>query len=697
MKANLFPIVCLFPALLGAFQSLSAQDLPYSSGSTGADGPLTPPVFMLHRDDFAHAFDETRNRTVVFGGYGRGEAGVQTDGNKPETWTFDGTRWALQTTATFVPARTKAAMVFDPVRNECVMFGGTRADGLILNETWTWNGTDWTKKTPATSPEARTSVKMTWDSQNNRVLLFGGHHPTGNVNYRDTWTWNGTTWTKLTPTASPHDGGGVSYYYHDHDALVWDSLNNRAVLTNVAFQKTWTFNGTTWTLMSSIIHPVVGSSPRMVYDPVRNEVVLGPGASQNQTWTYKNDEWTLRSPATVPQHRSSYGLVWNSSLQKVVMFNGYNGSLIATNTWAWGGTNWAFLQGNTFQFDMTGRASGIWNFTNIDIPLGMTLTFRKNAQNSPVTWLATQNVSINGNIFLDGLDGPPNDFSGAVAGSGPGGFDGGLGAIRFDVSGSYIGAGGQGPGGGAGGTTAGQQGGHGQYNGSYGNTLIQPLIGGSGGGGGASSESGNGGNGGGGGGAIMIASSRDITIEGGIFARGGFISHGGGSYGGGGSGGAIKLVADRVGGTGIADANGRQGGGAGRVRVEGFYRPFASEVTPIPSATSPTLAPALANTPLLMIANVAGAAVVQPPGGSLTSPDVVFSNTGAVAVQVVGTNIPVGTPVKLRLTTPTGVILLPSTGGTPVTLDATGNAVFNTIIPRGQGTLQALAEFNATP
>ena len=195
----------------------------------------------------------------------------------------------------------------------------------------------------------------------------------------------------------------------------------------------------------------------------------------------------------------------------------------------------------------------------------------------------------------------------------------------------------------------------------------------------------------------MIASSKDININGGIYARGGNVAYGGGSYGGGGSGGAIKLVADRVSGTGIADANGSQGGGAGRVRLEGFYRPFASEVTPVPSATSPTLAPALANTPTLMIVNVAGSVVAQPPSGALTSPDVVFTNAGAVSIQVAGTNIPAGTAVKLRLVTTTGVINLPPTGGAQVTLDGTGNAVFNTVVPRGQGTLQALAEFTVTP
>ena len=696
MKTNLSRIFWMLPAALGAVPSLQAQDLPYVSGSTGADGPLAPPTFMLNRDGFASAYDATRNRIVVFGGYGRGETGVQSDGFKPETWTFDGTRWALQATATFVSGRDGAVMVFDPVRNECVMFGGNRADGLILNETWTWNGTDWTKKAPAASPEVRKWSKMVWDTQNNRVLLFGGYNPNGNLIYKDTWTWNGTTWTKLTPTLNPGDGAG-NYNYNDYDAMAWDSTTNRAILCNPPMQRTWTFDGTTWTYVPSIVHPNHGQHSRMVYDPVRQEVVLGPGSSFNQTWTYKNGEWTLRSPANVPQHRYNYGFVWHSGLQKAVMFNGYNGSLLATDTWAWGGTDWGLVLGNSYVFDMSARASGIWNFTNIDLPLGLTMTFRKNAQNSTVTWLATENVNISGNIILDGGNAPASDLSGAVAKGGPGGFDGGLGGVRFDVSGSYLGLAGQGPGGGAPGDTAGEQGGHGQYNGTYGNTLIQPLIGGSGGGGGASSASGNGGNGGAGGGAIMIASSKDININGSIYARGGNIAYGGGSYGGGGSGGAIKLVADRVSGTGIADANGSQGGGAGRVRLEGFYRPFASEVTPVPSATSPTLAPALANTPTLMIVNVAGSVVAQPPSGALTSPDVVFTNAGAVSIQVAGTNIPAGTAVKLRLVTTTGVINLPPTGGAQVTLDGTGNAVFNTVVPRGQGTLQALAEFTVPP
>lgn len=697
MKQTKICAMRMLPLIMGASFPVSAQDLPYSSGSTGADGAFVVPRQLPHREGFASAYDTARNEVVVFGGYGRGEAEVQVDGIKTETWVFNGTAWTQRSPATFVSARENASMVYDSVRQECVMFGGRRADGVYLNETWVWNGTNWTRKTPATSPSARWHHEMVWDSQNNRVLLFGGRSEAPATDHKDTWAWNGTTWAQLAVTAPPGDASG-NYSYETYDAMAWDSTANKAVLFNPVLARTWTFDGTTWTYVPSGQVPASGQEPRMVYDPVRQEVVLGPGSSSNTTWTYKAGEWSQKSPATQPPHRYAYGLVWHGGQQKVLMFNGYSGPQAATNTYSWNGTDWQFVVGNSYIFSMAGRASGVWNYTSIEIPLGVSVFFTRNVQNSPVTWLATENVTVSGRVYLNGQDGPPNDLSGSVAQAGPGGFDGGQGAVRWDVSGSYAARAGQGPGGGAPGVTASQQGVSATYAGTYGNTMIQPLLGGSGGGGGASSISANGGNGGAGGGAIEIRSSKDILISGSIYANGGAASHGGATYGGGGSGGAIKLVADRISGTGRAEAKGGYpNNNLGRIRLEAFYRPFATQSSPVPSATAPTSAPALAGAPRLWIENVAGAAVGPTPTGSLATPDVVFTNAGSVTIQVKAENVPSGTPVKLRLTTTTGVITLPETGAAAVTLNGTGNAVFTTVVPRGQGTVQAFAEFNITP
>jgi hypothetical protein len=429
----------------------------------------------------------------------------------------------------------------------------------------------------------------------------------------------------------------------------------------------------------------------MIYDPVRQETVLGPGASRNETWVYKNNQWSMRTPATSPVGRYAYGFIWHNVLSKAVMINGYNGNLTANAVESWDGTNWQTLNGKYYVFDMSARPSGIWNFTSVFIPAGLEITFKKNAQNTPVTWLATQNVIINGTVFVDGKSLPQGfqDFSGRVAEGGPGGFDGGLPGTSFRVAGSYNGQAGQGPGGGRGGASPAEHGTNAVFNGKYGNLELLPLIGGSGGGGGASTESGDGGYGGGGGGAILIASSLDIVINGAIYARGagGVYSSGYTSYGGQGSGGAVKLVADRVNGDGGVNAD-----PGGRVRVEAFFRKLVPRISPAPSYTAPINRPALVDVPALMIENVAGTALSQPPSGLLSSPDVVFSTSGSISVLIRAANLPAGTNVQLRMTTSNGVIVLPPADGEPVTLNAAGTALFNTTVPSGRGTLQAMAE-----
>jgi len=46
--------------------------------------------------------------------------------------------------------------------------------------------------------------------------------------------------------------------------------------------------------------------------------------------------------------------------------------------------------------------SGVFNFTTVNIPAGVTITFRRNSRNTPVTILASGNVTIAGTIDVSG-------------------------------------------------------------------------------------------------------------------------------------------------------------------------------------------------------------------------------------------------------------------------------------------------------
>ncbi len=63
-------------------------------------------------------------------------------------------------------------MAYDASSATIVLFGGFHI--AELGDTWSWNGTTWSKLAPATSPTARNSASMAFDASTSTALLFGG-------------------------------------------------------------------------------------------------------------------------------------------------------------------------------------------------------------------------------------------------------------------------------------------------------------------------------------------------------------------------------------------------------------------------------------------------------------------------------------------------------------------------------------------
>lgn len=330
--------------------------------------------------------------------------------------------------------------------------------------------------------------------------------------------------------------------------------------------------------------------------------------------------------------------------------------------------------------------NGVFNYTTVNIPIGVTVTYKKNTQNTPVTILATGDVTVNGSIDVSGSTG---NFIIPGAG-GPGGFDGGQGGAAYSV-----GKRGEGPGGGSGGaprtdqTYSSGNGGGGGFaaNGNvgaaggnygsaggaagsaYGNERVLPVIGGSGGGGAGGTTTYVGGAGGGGGGAIVIASSGTITVNGGIYANGGggASPSSGQTYysgGGGGSGGGIRLIANTIAGNGALSASSGAGGNTnhpwgsgvgggagsvGRIRIEYSNTLRTTASTPTMSIGYP-YAVVPPNMPILAITSIGGMDVPTVPKGAYGSPDVMlpFNTNNPITVIVTGTNIPAGQTVTVK-------------------------------------------------
>jgi hypothetical protein len=329
--------------------------------------------------------------------------------------------------------------------------------------------------------------------------------------------------------------------------------------------------------------------------------------------------------------------------------------------------------------------SGVFNFTTVTIGPSSIVKLTRNATNTPVTILATGNVTLAGFIDIAGAFGGVVRFNSTVIGGnggsgGPGGFDGGSGAAALvaTIGGAGLGAGGGtgsngqsgGGAGGAGHLVAGAAGagtGAGAGGAAYGTPLLLPLVGGSGGGGGGAVATNSGGGGGGGGGALLIASSGTISLTGQIQAQGGNGASATGpgvTAGGGGSGGAVRLIASTITGTtGLVNVAGGRGGAgtavggngsAGRVRIEAFTNSVAVNVGTSTLGVLSSGAPSsvtLPNAPSLRITAVGGVPSPAAPSGSFTIADVVLPSTTSnpVTVSLAAANIPVGTTVTVTV------------------------------------------------
>jgi hypothetical protein len=103
--------------------------------------------------------------------------------------------WVQQSPPTQPVATWDSTMVYDSARGVTLLFGGSYVAGgnyYQTNQTWSWNGSTWSLLSPATSPPARAGAFMAFDSVTNTVVLFGGRDAVWNP-LNDTWIWNGST------------------------------------------------------------------------------------------------------------------------------------------------------------------------------------------------------------------------------------------------------------------------------------------------------------------------------------------------------------------------------------------------------------------------------------------------------------------------------------------------------------------------
>lgn len=169
-----------------------------------------PPVSPSSRAGAQMAFDPVSRLTVLFGG---GSGGTAHD----DVWTWDGTTWAQKRAdsavgtpgavqspdATYPTYRGGIGMAFDDAVGKLVLITAGSGGGQpsTIPDTWAWDGQTWRPlghfARTTTNPYGNVhDGAVAEHPKTKRLVMFGGYSIAGGPAVDDTWTFDGSTWSK---------------------------------------------------------------------------------------------------------------------------------------------------------------------------------------------------------------------------------------------------------------------------------------------------------------------------------------------------------------------------------------------------------------------------------------------------------------------------------------------------------------------
>jgi hypothetical protein len=232
------------------------------------------------------------------------------------------------------------SLAYDSVTSSVLLLVWTNP-GLEM-QTWAWKDGNWTQLHPAVEPSGAGHYyyDLASDTRSNRVLAFGGCCAQ-DVLPSQTWSWDGSTWSRLQPKTMPADRFGVNFAYDaaiDRTVLFGGYVRSSGSQSN----DLWTWDGATWVRQyPSTTPPPDLANAAIGYDGTHKNIVLlfRSGKFDVETWTWDGQNWTARHPSAVPLARVQYQMAWDEATAQLVLFD------IVTfpqppQTWIWTGSNW---------------------------------------------------------------------------------------------------------------------------------------------------------------------------------------------------------------------------------------------------------------------------------------------------------------------------------------------------------------------
>jgi len=270
----------------------------------------------------------------------------------------------ISPTTTPAPVRSGFATAYDPSRHRVVLFGGWEAGGF-LNDVWELDldgAPAWSSIAVSNAPEGRSDMCGIYDPVRDRMIIQGGvgqipfvgtkpFSETWEVSFAGTPTWSLIPDPELTPR--PRDAHAAILDETRQRMIVfagqgWERLENDLHVLPLTGPAEWSV------LEPTGPKPPGRAEPATILDPVRDRIIVfgGRGGSNaflfNDTWSFPLSGppvWTELTPAgSPPSKRSAHSAIYDPVRDRMIVFAGYDDTETHLNdTWALdlaGGGTW---------------------------------------------------------------------------------------------------------------------------------------------------------------------------------------------------------------------------------------------------------------------------------------------------------------------------------------------------------------------
>ena len=252
-------------------------------------------------------------------------------------------------------ARSNHSMIWDSQDDQLLVFGGIDPQGNLLNDLWSYSPASnrWTNLTPSNptssasdcsgnSPAPRMNAAMVWDDVDHEALLFGGEGNNGSF-LNDLWAYAQGSWTALSCAVNgPVGRGGAGVAWTGSQMFILDGLGSGGALSDF-----WAYtpgSGGGWTRLAANTPLGARIYPAMAWDSQDKQLYVFGGLRASQQlgdfYVYHpGGTWNavISSNNTAPLARQQALCTWDSHDGVFLLMGGWqtNNSTTFSAMWAY--------------------------------------------------------------------------------------------------------------------------------------------------------------------------------------------------------------------------------------------------------------------------------------------------------------------------------------------------------------------------